>query len=405
MIQGTTETTFKAYVCTEDNRIDTTAPTTKVRHLIKITNDMSGAIAYCYPAETINNRYTEFTFTYALNPDMFLGEIDLKPAGYYKYEVYEVVWLGTVTVTGSTAPATETDVLAVDPNNGIVKGLVTKGKWYQSDKAGTAQVQYTQHPEPTGSNYIWYGDSGFENAFSLDFDGVDDYVDCGDAPIFTINQSGANRGFSSSFWVKLTTGAINGQIFLNKSDFFSGGGFRFEYRIQSNFAGKPRIQIYGGDSSSIYQILDIDTVLAADTWYHIGFTYNLGSTSTSLVGYLDGVRKTNGNGATYSSLGTWSAPVNTAAPLYFAKQAANYGQIKLDEVALFDDIVSAGKMDSFYNNGNPTNIASEDNIIAYWRNGDPSGTASFPTIDDLTTFDNNGTMTNMSSDDIINDAP
>jgi hypothetical protein len=62
-------------------------------------------------------------------------------------------------------------------------------------------------------------------------------------------------------------------------------------------------------------------------------------------------------------------------------------------------------MDSFYNNGNPTNIASEDNIIAYWRNGDPSGTASFPTIDDLTTFDNNGTMTNMSSDDIINDAP
>jgi len=71
MIQGTTETTFKAYISTEDNRIDTAKASTQIRHLFKITNDFSGAIVYCYPTETIYNRYTEFTFTYALNPDMF----------------------------------------------------------------------------------------------------------------------------------------------------------------------------------------------------------------------------------------------------------------------------------------------------------------------------------------------
>ena len=62
-------------------------------------------------------------------------------------------------------------------------------------------------------------------------------------------------------------------------------------------------------------------------------------------------------------------------------------------------------MISYYNNGEPTNLAAESHIIGYWRNGDPNGTASFPTIDDLTSFDNDGTMTNMSSNDIINDAP
>lgn len=405
MIQGTTETNFKAFISTEDNRIDTTKASTQIRHLFKITNDFSGAVVYCYPTQTIYNRYTEFNFTFSLNPDMFLGEVDLKPSGYYKYEVFEVAWIGSVSITDTTAPNTETDVLPVADTNGIVKGLVTKGQLFIDDKVGTEQVQYTQHPEPTGDNYIWYGDSGFENAFSLNFDGVDDFVDCGDAPIFTINHSAANRGFSTSFWLKLTSGATASQVILNKSDFFASGSFRYEYLITSDFESKPRIIIYGGDSNAIFQQFVIDTVLAADVWYHIGFTYNLGDGSTSILGYLNGVQATATSGGTYTSGGTWSAPVNTLAPLRFARQASNFGQIKLDEVALFDDTVSGGKMLSYYNNGEPTNIASEDHIIGYWRNGDPNGTASFPTIDDLTSFDNDGTMTNMSSNDIINDAP
>jgi hypothetical protein len=55
------------------------------------------------------------------------------------------------------APATETDVLPIANTNGIVKGIVTKGILNLTEKAGTEQVQYTQHPEPSGTNTIYYG--------------------------------------------------------------------------------------------------------------------------------------------------------------------------------------------------------------------------------------------------------
>ena len=159
MIQGTTETTFKAFISTEDNRIDTNVLANQVRHLFKITNDMSGDVVYCYPTETINNRYTEFTFTYSANPDMFAGEVNLTPSGYYTYEVYEVTYLkaGPITTTASNSPANETDVLPVDNANGVVQGLVEQGKLYISEPSGEEQVQYTQNPTPSGTNYIWYG--------------------------------------------------------------------------------------------------------------------------------------------------------------------------------------------------------------------------------------------------------
>jgi len=63
-----------------------------------------------------------------------------------------------VTLSAGNAPITETDVLTpAASTKGVVQGLVTKGKMYVADKSGTAQVQYTQRQEPTGTNYIYYG--------------------------------------------------------------------------------------------------------------------------------------------------------------------------------------------------------------------------------------------------------
>jgi hypothetical protein len=163
MIQAYTETNFKAYLSTEDNRINTSVSKIHIRHLVKLINDMDGSIDYVYPAETINNRYTEMTFTYQPNPilvDLWAGEVHLLPAGYWKYEVYEVAWIKQETspiVSEGTAPKNETDVLPVDPENGVVQGLVTKGKLYLDEATGTEQVQYNQHESAEGTNYIYYG--------------------------------------------------------------------------------------------------------------------------------------------------------------------------------------------------------------------------------------------------------
>ena len=159
MIQAITETQLDIYIQTEDNRIDTSVASTNIRHLMKFTNDMDGSVQYAYAgAETIRDRYTTLRMTYSTTPNMYAGETKLFPAGYWKYEAYEVSWAGEVTIGSGNAPATETDVLSpAASNKGVVQGLVTKGKMYVAEKDGTQQVQYTQRQEPAGTNYIYYG--------------------------------------------------------------------------------------------------------------------------------------------------------------------------------------------------------------------------------------------------------
>ena len=162
MIQAITESSFSAYINTEANRIDTSVASTQIRHLIKFTNDLDGAVFYGYGAtENIYNRYTKFTFTYVASPavpDIYAGETRLLPSGYYKYEAWEVSWTGVGTVSSGNAPATETDVLSPPASTkGIVQGLVAIGKLNLSELSGAEQVQYTQRETPSSTNYIYYG--------------------------------------------------------------------------------------------------------------------------------------------------------------------------------------------------------------------------------------------------------
>ena len=159
MIQATTLSTFYAYINTEANRIDTSVASTQIRHLLKFTNDLDGAVFYYYAySETIYDRYTKMTFNYNVTPNIYTGATKLIPAGYYKYEAYEVSWSGTVDVSLGNAPANEDDVLTPPASDkGIVQGLVAIGKLYLSEKSGSEQVQYTQNSPASETNYIYYG--------------------------------------------------------------------------------------------------------------------------------------------------------------------------------------------------------------------------------------------------------
>jgi hypothetical protein len=159
MIQATTLATINIYVQTEDNRIDTSVASTQIRHLVKFTNDLDKSVYYAYGnTELIKDRYTNINITYSVSPNIYTGSIKLFPAGYWKYEVYEVSWIGTVTVGSGYAPKDEDDILTPSADNkGVVQGLVTKGKMYLSERDGTQQVQYTQREAPTETNYIYYG--------------------------------------------------------------------------------------------------------------------------------------------------------------------------------------------------------------------------------------------------------
>ena len=162
MIQAITNTSLTAYVQTEDTRINTAVSSDYIQFLVKFTNDMSGAAQYAYPEDWIYNRYSKMFFSYNATPDVYLGRIDLKPAGYWKYEVYEVSW-GEAPVVGlGNAPVTENDVLApAATDKGIVQGLVTKGKVLVSEQSGTEEVQYIQNANSVLTLTIAYGGTGY----------------------------------------------------------------------------------------------------------------------------------------------------------------------------------------------------------------------------------------------------
>jgi hypothetical protein len=181
MIHAVTETdiltiTGAGVIVTEDNRIydyyqspassdliATPVPKSQIRLLFKFINQMDKSVQYAYNKGgdgNIFDRYTALQFDYeaTLNSNsVFNGDTSFKIAGTYIYEVYEVAWNGTVSLTAATAPATERDVLEPADTAGVVMGLCTKGIMMVSDKDGTAQVQYTQHEETSGTNYIYYG--------------------------------------------------------------------------------------------------------------------------------------------------------------------------------------------------------------------------------------------------------
>ena len=166
MIQAIRETNFDAYINTEANRINTSSVSALIRHLVKFINDLDGAVFYAYATtETIYNRYTKLAFSYNVAPDVYTGKLALIPAGYYKYEVYEVSWInGDYVVTEGTAPATETDVLPVHDNNGVVEGLVAIGKLYLSEKDGSEEITYIQNAKRVQKLTIQFAGAGYDTA-------------------------------------------------------------------------------------------------------------------------------------------------------------------------------------------------------------------------------------------------
>ena len=96
MIQAITETNLTTYLQTEDNRIDTSVDSSKIRYLVKFTNDMDRNVVYAYGQnQLVNNRYTRANMTQNTTENVFTGNIDFMPNGYSEYEIYEVSWQST----------------------------------------------------------------------------------------------------------------------------------------------------------------------------------------------------------------------------------------------------------------------------------------------------------------------
>ena len=155
---------------------------TKQTYLFKFINDSDKRAQYAYPKTIVDygSKISNYRFTasqFAVTGTMFLGGLKFEKAGYYYYEIYEVVFPyginAYVAPLGEPAPIDTTNLMKPQyaPMNesnefseslpeeyhhlrGVVGNCVEEGKLLVQEQGGNEEVKYTQHTQ-TESNYIY----------------------------------------------------------------------------------------------------------------------------------------------------------------------------------------------------------------------------------------------------------
>ena len=261
-------------------------------------------------------------------------------------------------------------------------------------------------------------DTGLENLYSLDFDGVDDIlITTKDSSIMPTDN------ITVGCWIKPTTWAFpdNGTDY-NPFGCLRSGGYRLQFSNNYNatittFDALIRVSDTGSGSEGYLALsagTDFSSTLRALTGFHyVAFTYDKATGKGSLS--LDGVEKATANAAAGADLAYHHSDTR---PLMFGADAnsdttgENFFSGNIDEGSVWNKALTSAELVAVYNSGVPIDLTqnsgayvSSSNLQGWWRMGDPDGTSSFPTIADQSSNSNDGTMTNMASGDIVTVVP
>ncbi len=262
-------------------------------------------------------------------------------------------------------------------NSGVPTSLSSYSPiaWYRcgdGDTAPTLTDNGSGGNDGTMTNFTTFSTdvptaSPFTNTKSIALDGVDDTVSISSLPSTFTN-------LSISFWLKKGVDAFNAYVFARSTSqwiiFQNGANNSLKYRLITNGGTYTKI---GG------AILD-------SQWHHCAFVWD--SSANTFDIYEDGVKI----GTSTTTSGSLISSTDTAY-IFSATNGAPYSSGNLDELAIFDSVLSQTDITSIYNGGVPNDIASLS-PLSWWRMGD--GDTS-PTLTDNGSGGNDGTMTNFST--------
>lgn len=235
-----------------------------------------------------------------------------------------------------------------------------------------------------GANYPLIKNQAHFSQTAVDFDGANDYVDCGNDSSLNFDGSSA---FSGSAWVYWSSGGS--QIFGNQEN--SGGYAGWSLQI---WGSKFRLVL---ESSLTSYIVKADTAnFTTNTWKHVAFTYDGSKTVAGVKIYIDGSEVTS---TTTSDLLGSNSITSTANMAIGARAAgAAYFDGTIDDVSVYSTELSSSDITDIYNSGYPKDESERSGLVGYWKMGDGD---TYPTLTDNSTNSNDGTMTNMDSGDFV----
>lgn len=222
----------------------------------------------------------------------------------------------------------------------------------------------------------------FSNAYSPDFDGVNEYV------VGANNANLVQTGdFTLAAWVKAHASGGVFQYILYK------GNLSAEPFALYMYLGQITIEYYKAANYDYYARGNVD--LRDGTWHHVmgirsGSNFNV---------YVDNVLATTSgaNGAgTQSVTDTWRIGARNNNDHYLMGKVAN-------PVVIVQALNSTERTELFTKKmGDLRTCSFAANIVSAWHF--PNGTSDYPTYSDYADS-NNGTMNNMESADITTDVP
>lgn len=248
-------------------------------------------------------------------------------------------------------------------------------------------------------NQIWddretlFGSIPFGNENSLEFDGINDYLETPHSTDLNFERTNA---FSISHWIKIDNITAT-HFWLSKREnagnvrgwqtfYFANSGPALSL---SNINVGNRLFVYG-------------PALPINTWYHIIFTYDGSSSASGVKMYL--------NGTSVSLVvqeNTLTGTIQTNVPTNFGTRngaTGNFFSGKADEIAVWNIELNQSQVNDIYNSGvvrDLSTLSTGANLISWWRMGDND---TYPTILDQI-GSNDFTMLNMTNSDINTDIP
>ena len=242
-------------------------------------------------------------------------------------------------------------------------------------------------------NGTTYGTGKINQGFS--FDGVNDYVNLGD----NFDNDGT-QAQSVSFWVKLINSTSNQLLVGKQNNAVPYNGWSVTIYSSKIYYG------FLNNVPSIAIATENTQVLTTGVWYHIVATYNGSKNASGIKVYIDG------------SLGTQNILSDTlgsnssSASGIKATISSRNGSILptnglIDEVGIWDRVLSESEVTELYNNGNGKQytppVVSTPSIITdgLVLNLDAGNTSSYPGTGtdwfDLTSNGNDGVLLNGAS--------
>lgn len=221
------------------------------------------------------------------------------------------------------------------------------------------------------------------NKYSVSLDGDGDYVTGADVA----DVMGASFSkITVSGWIKVDETVGNSHSLISFGDNSGGTSkFRMNYLASGKFTCTVDIDADGSGIKSAYT----EVVTDPAAWNHFACSWDRVDSTDNIKIYINGQPSTDMNTTATEDDGDFTSDAEIYLGQWNAAASTQF-EGAIDEVAVWDEALSAAEIAAIYNEGKATfnldfdsgDYESSDNLVAWWRMGDAEDATTSTTISD-----------------------